>query len=93
LRTTGRRSANSPAGFGTLEERIRAQLGDADTIVDVSSLAQELAEIDDELARCVVWLEEPRKPDALRKVWSAFEQRWGTHAVEVLQPLHRIARA
>jgi uncharacterized protein DUF5063 len=69
-----------------LEERIRARLGDA-------SLAQELAEIDDELARCVVWLEEPREPDALGDVWVAFEEHWGRHAVDVLRPLHHIARA
>jgi hypothetical protein len=69
-----------------LAERIRARFGDA-------SLAQELAEIDGELARCAAWLEEPRDPDALREVWFSFEQRWGTHAVDVLRPLHQIARA
>jgi len=68
-----------------LEGRIRARFGDA-------SLAQELAEIDGELARCAAWLEEPRDRDALRNVWFSFEQRWGTHAVDVLRPLHHIAR-
>ena len=68
-----------------LEGRIQARFGDA-------SLAHELAEIDEELARCSAWLEEPRDLDALRKVWFSFEQRWGTHAVDVLRPLHHIAR-
>jgi hypothetical protein len=70
----------------TLEARIRARFGDA-------ALAQELAEIDGELERSVAWLEEPREPDALSGVWSAFEQHWGSCAVDALPPLHRIARA
>jgi hypothetical protein len=82
---TGRRSFAQDYSRA-LEDRIRVRFGDA-------SLAQELAEIDGELARCAAWLEEPRDPDALRDVWFSFEQRWGTHAVDVLRPLHRIARA
>lgn len=69
-----------------LERRIRDRFGDA-------SLAQELAAIDRDLERSVAWLEEPREPDALSGVWSAFEQHWGSYAVDVLPPLHRIARA
>lgn len=88
-----------------LEARIGARLGPADTFVDVwdptergrtrpiqRSLAQELVEIDEDLARSVSWLEEPRPPDALWHVWFAFEEHWGKHAVDVLRPLHHIAR-
>jgi hypothetical protein len=89
-----------------LELRTRARLGPADTFVDVwdptqrdarpetieRSLAQELVEIDEDLARCVVWLEEPHRPDTLWDVWCAFEEHWGKHAVDVLRPLHQIAR-
>ena len=89
-----RATATIDRGYSrALEGRIRARFGDAETFVDVSVLAQELAEIDGDLERSVAWLDEPREPDALSGVWSAFEQHWGSYAVDVLPPLHRIARA
>lgn len=88
-----------------LEEGIRRRFGPADTFVDVwdptdrteseaieRSLARELAEIDEDLADAISRLEEPQSPDALREVGIAFEQHWGKRAVDVLRPLHRIAR-
>lgn len=88
-----------------LEQRVRARFGDADTFVDVwdpthrerrakaikRSLAQELVQIDEDLARSIAWLEEPRAADTISDVWFAFEVHWGKHAVDVLRPLHHIA--
>jgi hypothetical protein len=59
---------------------------------DERALAQELVAIDVGLADSLVWLEERPTADALRHVWLTFEQRWGSHAVDVLRPLHHIAR-
>ena len=89
-----------------LERSVRDRLGHADTFVDVwdptdrdrrakpieRSLAEELVEIDEDLARSVSWLEETQQPDALWHTWFAFEEHWGKHAVDVLRPLHHIAR-
>lgn len=66
-----------------LEQRIRLRFG---------ALAQELVELDQDLADSLARLEEPQSPDALWQAWSAFEEHWGKHAVDVLRPLHRIAR-
>jgi hypothetical protein len=54
-------------------------------------LDDSLAAIDDALADAVALLEE----DVPGAVWRArrdFEERWGGHALDVLEPLHRIAR-
>ncbi|HUQ21660.1 MAG TPA: DUF5063 domain-containing protein [Gaiellaceae bacterium] len=85
----------SPAHDAALERRVRARLGDGDTLEEErrGSLAYRLVEIDAELARCVDSLGEPCQPDALPAAWSAFEECWGSHALDVLRPLHRIARA
>lgn len=56
------------------------------------SLAQELVEIDEDLAASIIWLEDAPSPDLLWDAWFAFEEHWGKHAVDVLRPLHHIAR-
>ena len=69
-----------------LEERMRARLADSDTLV-----AGGLVEIDCELAKAVARLEDGR-PDALSEARFSFESRWATPALDVLQPLHELAK-
>jgi hypothetical protein len=93
-------------GSDTLRDRLRTRFGGADRFVDVfdpagidgddsrpieRSLAQELVEIDDDLAEAVSWLE-GGVADALWEVRERFEIHWGKHAVDVLRPLHGLAR-
>jgi hypothetical protein len=49
-----------------------------------------LEEIDGALADAIALLEED-VPDAVWRARRAFELSWGTHAVDVLRPLHRAA--
>jgi hypothetical protein len=67
-----------------LAARLRARLGTDD-------VAAPLARMDEELAASVSWLEDDA-PQALPRAWLAFERGWGSCALDVLEPLHRIAR-
>jgi hypothetical protein len=69
----------------TLERRVAAAVergGD--------DLARALLEIYDDLGRALALLDRAA-PEALWDVRFDFESRWGSHAVNVLRPLHRLA--
>ena len=53
-------------------------------------LADELLEIYDDLGRAIALLDRAA-PEALWDVRFEFESHWGSHAVNVLEPLHRLA--
>ena len=94
-------SSESQALWSKLSER----LGEHDRYVDVfdpsqlteddaeatpGSIAQDLTEIDDDLAEAIAWLEQDT-PGALWDVRWAFENHWGRHALACLRPLHQLA--
>ena len=59
---------------------------------DPLPLDEALAAIDSALADAVAWLEADA-PDAVWRARQDFEEHWGGHALDVLRPLHRAARA
>ena len=84
-----------PAG-GAEQEEAAVALDDAlaarlRATLDEDPVASRLARMDEELSASISWLERDG-PQALRRVWLAFDGGWGTDALEVLEPLHRIAR-
>ena len=64
---------------------------DADA-ADPLPFEESLAAIDDALAEAIECLEKDQ-PGAVWRARRDFEERWGGHALDVLRPLHRIARA
>ena len=94
-----------PGEYSALRDRLAARFGAHDVFVGVydpsrlvdentrpyeRSLSSELAEIDEDLAEAIAWLEE-RGGDALWDVRWAFENHWGQHALACLRPLHQLA--
>ena len=57
---------------------------------DADALAEELLAIYDDLGRALALLDRAA-PEALWDVRFDFESHWGSHAVNVLRPLHRLA--
>jgi hypothetical protein len=57
---------------------------------DALQLDRSLAAIDDALADAIARLDEDL-PGAVWRARQEFEERWGGHALDVLEPLHRAA--
>ena len=91
--------------YHAVRKRLETRFGANDVFVEVfdpsrvvdentrpyeRSLSSELAEIDEDLAEAIAWLQEDRA-DALWDVRWAFENHWGQHALACLRPLHQLA--
>jgi Domain of unknown function (DUF5063) len=71
-----------PAGAGTTEEPAPRP--------EAVGLDEQLAELYDDLGRALEQVERA-SPGDLGQIRRDFEQRWGSQAVNVLRPLHRLA--
>jgi hypothetical protein len=88
-----------------LQAAVRSRFGSADEFVDVwdptepeegdpirRSLAQELVEIYEDLGVALALLAAQERRGPVWDVAETFEHHWGKHAVDVLRPLHHLAR-
>lgn len=94
-----------PSDYDAPRERLAARFGANDVFVEVydpsrlvdedtrpfeHSLSSELAEIDEDIAEAISWLDESRAGGPWDVRW-AFENHWGQHALACLRPLHQLA--
>jgi len=88
-----------------LESAVRSRFGPADTFWEVwdpteldesdpscGTLAGELVEIYEDLGVALALLAMPERRGALWDITEGFADHWGEHAVNVLRPLHQLAR-
>jgi hypothetical protein len=88
-----------------LEAAVRSRFGSADEFLDVwdptepdegdpirRSLAQELMEIYGDLGVALALLAAEERRGPVWDIADTFENHWGKHAVDVLRPLHHVAR-